>query len=186
MKRKTTKEILAESFFELAENKNVDKITIKDIVNNCGYSTATFYRHFKDKYDLIAWDEAVRTSRIMDQIGIDGYVWKDTLLDGAFYFNQRKEYLANLFLHTSGHDSYIRYWTELNCSVLKAYLEKIIGNPLDEQLEMYIRLYVTGCVYLTCEWVLGKYTCTPEELARIYENSIPMPLREYLVKNENN
>ena len=38
MKRKTTKEILAESFRELAENRPVDKITIKEIVDNCDYS----------------------------------------------------------------------------------------------------------------------------------------------------
>ena len=34
--------------------KSIDKITVKDITENCGYSSATFYRHFKDKYDLIA------------------------------------------------------------------------------------------------------------------------------------
>ena len=55
MKRKTAKEILAESFRELAEKKSIDRITVKDIAQNCGYSSATFYRQFKDKYDLIAW-----------------------------------------------------------------------------------------------------------------------------------
>jgi len=54
MRRKTAKEILAESFRELAESKSVDKITVRDITQNCGYSAATFYRHFQDKYDLIA------------------------------------------------------------------------------------------------------------------------------------
>ena len=46
MKRKTSKEILAESFREVAEKKNIDKITVKDITDNCGYSPATFYRQF--------------------------------------------------------------------------------------------------------------------------------------------
>ncbi len=41
MKRKTTKEILTESFRELAENRPVDKITIKEIVDNCDYSPAS-------------------------------------------------------------------------------------------------------------------------------------------------
>ena len=58
MKRKTAKEILAESFMELAAARDIEKITIKDITDNCGYSPATFYRQFKDKYDLIAWDYA--------------------------------------------------------------------------------------------------------------------------------
>lgn len=49
MNRKTTKEILADSFREIAEKKSVDKITIQEIVDNCEYSPATFYRHFKDK-----------------------------------------------------------------------------------------------------------------------------------------
>lgn len=44
MKRKTAKEILAETFQELAEKKSIDKITVKDITDNCGYSPATFYR----------------------------------------------------------------------------------------------------------------------------------------------
>ncbi len=55
MKRKTTKEILAESFQELAANKRIDKITITEITSNCGMSQPTFYNHFKDKYDLIVW-----------------------------------------------------------------------------------------------------------------------------------
>ena len=67
MKRKTAKEILAESFRELAEKKPVDKITVPDIVGNCGYSKTTFYRLFKDKYDLMAWDYAQRLQAIVGQ-----------------------------------------------------------------------------------------------------------------------
>ncbi|MCR4647188.1 MAG: TetR family transcriptional regulator [Oscillospiraceae bacterium] len=55
MKRKTTEELLAGSFLELAQTKRIDKITITEITNNCGMSQPTFYNHFKDKYDLIVW-----------------------------------------------------------------------------------------------------------------------------------
>ena len=75
MKRKTAKEILAESFRELADEKPVDAITVREITDNCGYSTATFYRQFKDKYDLIAWEHARRVEGIMDRIGVDGFTW---------------------------------------------------------------------------------------------------------------
>ena len=82
MKRKTAKEILAESFREVAETKPIDKITIRDIVDNCGYSPATFYRQFSDKYDLIAWDYVARTTVIIDKVGVDAYQWKHTWADG--------------------------------------------------------------------------------------------------------
>ena len=62
MKRKTAKELLAESFRELTEPKSIDRITVQDIVDNCGYSPAMFYRHYKDKYDLIAWEHSTYSS----------------------------------------------------------------------------------------------------------------------------
>ena len=65
MKRMTAKELLAESFRELAQTKPIDKITIKDITENSGYSPATFYRQFSDKYDLIEWDYVHRTTEML-------------------------------------------------------------------------------------------------------------------------
>ena len=32
-----------------------EKITVKEIVEECGTTRQTFYRNFKDKYDLINW-----------------------------------------------------------------------------------------------------------------------------------
>ncbi len=183
MKRKTAKEILAESFQELAGKKPVDKITVKDIVENCGYSTATFYRHFRDKYDLIAWYHASGTAAVMAKIGKDGYTWEQTLIEGAHGYNEYKQYLSNLFLHTSGMDSFVRYMTDINFNALKKHvLEVIGGNELDEKTEMYIRLYCMGTVSLTCEWILGKYEATPDELAEVYRNSLPLPLHPYLLE----
>ena len=181
MKRKTAKETLADSFRELAAGKHVDKITVKEITGNCGYSYATFYRHFQDKYDLIAWDYSRIVGSIMDSIGEDGYTWKQTLLDGARYFEAEKEYLANLFLHTTGLDSFLRNMTETNDRHLQKCVMQAMGSQsLDEKTAMYIHLYCHGTVALTCDWALGTYQASAEELAEIFENSLPLPLRKYL------
>ena len=79
MKRKTAKEILAESFIELAQTKKIDKITVKDITENCGYSSATFYRQFKDKYDLIAWSYTQDLRSIVDKLEYTEGSWKKVL-----------------------------------------------------------------------------------------------------------
>ena len=75
MKRKTAKEILTASFQELAAVKSIDKITIQEIADNCGYSPATFYRNFKDKYDLIAWEHTRAVAEIVDRVGADDYYY---------------------------------------------------------------------------------------------------------------
>ena len=69
MKRKTAREILVDAFREVAGSKDVDKITVKDITENCGYSTATFYRHFRDKYDLIVWSYTQAVTATMKKDG---------------------------------------------------------------------------------------------------------------------
>ena len=182
VKRKTAKEILAESFRELAESKTVDAITVREITENCGYSTATFYRQFKDKYDLIAWEHARRVEGIMDRIGVDGFTWRQTLLEGALMFDRERDYLANLLCHTSGYDSFVRYKTEINYEALKRHILKSSGKAaLEETLDMYVRAYVLGTVGLTCEWILGRYAVGPEELAEVFEKSLPQPLYEFLL-----
>ena len=185
MKRKTTKEILAESFRELAESKSIDKITVQEIVNNCDYSTATFYRHFKDKYDLIAWDYAQKAEEIMARLEGNKTLWKQTLADWANYFQDEKVYLANLFLHTSGHDSFIQYMAEINTRVFTKHLLALNGKKaLDDKTALLARSYCLGTVCLSCEWILGKYRATPEELAETYENSLPSALRKLIVKEK--
>ena len=182
MKRKTTKEILAESFRELAESKSVDKITVQEIVENCDYSTATFYRHFKDKYDLIAWDYARKTAEIMGRINGMDYSWAQTLRDGAEHYSEEKEYLSNLLLHTSGHDAFIQYMADINYTELEKHILSISGlSTLDEKTAMLVRTYCLGTVCLSCEWILGQYRATPDELAQIYESALPPTLRELIM-----
>ena len=159
MKRKTTKEILTESFRELAESKSIDRITVQEIVDNCDYSTATFYRHFRDKYDLIAWDYARKAEEIMAQLITDDTRWNQTLMDWAEFFQTEKEYLANLFLHTSGHDSFIQYMTEIHYRAFTKHLRAVSRrDELDEKTSLLARTYCLGTVYLSCEWITGNMT----------------------------
>lgn len=181
MKRMTAKEILVESFRELAKEKNVDKITIKEIVNNCGYSVATFYRNFKDKYDLIAWEYAEGTLEIIRRIDGVNHVFKQALIDSADRYDRERDYLKNLLLHTSGHDAFIQYMTDINYQAAEELILSLSGEKsLDKISQMYVRIYALGTVCFTCEWILGNYKATPKELADIYENSLPKPLKKYL------
>ena len=181
MKRKTAKEILAESFREVAESKPIDKITIKDITDNCGYSPATFYRQFSDKYDLIAWDYVYRTTKIMDKVGVDEYKWKDTLYDAFRFFEDNLHYLKNLLKHTKGHDSFVRYMSSFNIDHLSRCIKKITGmKELDDDLMIYIQTYCCGTAQVACEWILGNVNADGDHLAALFEKALPEPLKEYL------
>ena len=50
-----TKKALAESLKKLLSKNKLNKITIKEITEDCGVNRQTFYYHFKDIYDLLEW-----------------------------------------------------------------------------------------------------------------------------------
>ena len=182
MKRKTAREILAESFRELAGSKPVDKITVPHIIENCGYSKTTFYRLFRDKYDLMAWDYAQKLQAIVGQTEREDYPWKQILWDVAFLYNEQKEYLRNLLLHTGGYASFSRHMKQLHIeSLTKCVLDASGRTELDVKTEMYVRTYCQGTVDLSCDWIMGAFQVTPEELAAVFEDCLPLPLQKYLL-----
>ena len=50
-----TKEAIVETFLALARQKNIDKITVKELADCCGISRQSFYYHFQDILAVIEW-----------------------------------------------------------------------------------------------------------------------------------
>ena len=50
-----TKLLLANSLRKLMKKKSLDKIKIREIVEDCGVNRQTFYYHFQDIYALVEW-----------------------------------------------------------------------------------------------------------------------------------
>ena len=50
-----TKQALANSLQNLLKKNPLDKITVKELVEDCGVNRQTFYYHFQDIYDLLDW-----------------------------------------------------------------------------------------------------------------------------------
>lgn len=48
-----TKIAIIKSFYNLLNKKSFEKITVKDIVEDCGVNRKTFYYYFTDIYDLV-------------------------------------------------------------------------------------------------------------------------------------
>lgn len=55
MKSATTMHEIACSFLELSNDAPADRITVGNIVGNCGKNRKTFYYHFIDKEHLVLW-----------------------------------------------------------------------------------------------------------------------------------
>ena len=49
------KQVIAEALLSMLEERELDKITVKDLVERCGISRQTFYYHFQDLMDVVEW-----------------------------------------------------------------------------------------------------------------------------------
>lgn len=183
-RRKTTKELIADSFVELSEKKNIDKITIKDITDNCELTPTTFYNHFKDKYDLIVWIYSVQLEKITSKIGQNGYELKDALIDCIKYYADNKKFLINAITHTSGQNSFINNMSTINFNTFSNYVKRINNlEELPQDLSMIVKMYIYGTVCISCEWLIDKNPIEFDKFIKLLEAGLPEPLKKYLYKN---
>ena len=62
-----TSKAIEESFIRLLNERPLDKITIKDIVDDCGISRNTFYYHFQDIAALLEHILNADVQRVLSQ-----------------------------------------------------------------------------------------------------------------------
>lgn len=177
-----TKEIFAQSLKKLSAKKSVEKISVKDIVSDCGLTKTTFYNHFRDKYDLAAWIYSTSAEKIMNKIDSENYSWKDSLTDGINYFFANKDFLKNLMMNTSGQDSFINYVANFNVKILSDYIKKIHNfENLPADVEIYVKIYCYGTVCTICEMLIKDFPIPIEDFVNFLENALPEPLKKFLI-----
>lgn len=61
------KEVIAKTFFQMAGHRDIDRITVKDLVEECKISRQTFYYHFQDLMEVIEWSVNQALEKTLEQ-----------------------------------------------------------------------------------------------------------------------
>lgn len=61
------KSIIAETFMKMVSHKNIDKITVKSLIEECHISRQTFYYHFQDIMDVLEWSVRQQTHSLVKE-----------------------------------------------------------------------------------------------------------------------
>lgn len=115
-----TKQALVDSFLRIAARKPVEKITVRDIVDDCGLNRNTFYYYFSDIYALIAELLSSETERAIGRSREEG-----TLAGGCIaiveWIERNRDAFRNIY-NAMGRDS----------------VEYAISKELDGAIEGYV------------------------------------------------
>lgn len=180
--RQTTKELLAESLKELAKFKPVDKITIKELTKNCGLTSPTFYNHFRDKYDLMAWIYNQRVEASMKNFG-RGDSLEDVIRKWMEIVLEDESFYVNLLKHAVGQNSF-RYTTNDHAINLLADWIKARHNldALPPEIFFCLRFFMRAVSEFVSDWALGKWDCPPRDMAKFFVTALPAPLKPLLLQ----
>lgn len=149
----TTKRALAASFKQLLKDKPLDKITIKDICEDCEVNRQTFYYHFQDIYDMIDWIYTGEAIKAID--GKKTYnTWQQGYLHIFEYILENKAFVLPTY-HSISREHLERYLYEETYQLLQDVIEeKAKDIPVRDKDKAFIANTYKFCfVGLVLEWL---------------------------------
>ena len=177
-----TKVALADSLKKLLQIKTLDKITVKDIVEDCGVNRQTFYYHFHDIYDLLGWFFIKEAEKIVGNKKTYT-TWQQGFLQAFKYVNNDKKLIINAY-NSIGREYLENYLYSIVYELLKDIVEeKAEGMDVsDEDKKFVADFYKYAFVGLSLEWIRMGMKDNPEliieKLSKLIKGDIEAGLKK--------
>ncbi len=166
-----TKLWIAAAMKRLMATKSLEKIRVTEICREAEIERPTFYYHFQDKYELVAWiffQDADSTDVLSVESAAAGMnkMRQEMLFYRRAYEDSSQNALWQYMLE---------YFAERYTRLAK---EKLQADQLDTGMKYSIRLYCYGCVGMTREWILQDNITPAEVIVQMMFSSMPERLRQ--------
>lgn len=173
-----TKKALSETLKKLMETKPFSKITVSEIIADCGLNRKTFYYHFQDMRDLLRWtlrQEAIDVVKTFD-LSAD---YESAILFVIDYLEQN-QHMLNCVYDSIGRDELKLYLYEDLAEVSNMIIsaaEKEAERKLPEQYRNLVTIFYTeGIIGIIIEWLHGRIrldkTAAVKYISEIFKGSL--------------
>ena len=155
-----TKECIEGALIQLLEHKEMERITISEIVKKAGVSRTAFYAHYQNKEDVI-------------KSALGDVIEKIIMLTPG---NPRREdYWLPLFTETKKyiHPFSLLLKAGLENQILLEITERVLTKTGSDPLSRYTEILWLGAIYnVLVTWVRGGALESPEEMADLCDHII--------------
>ena len=183
-----TKKTLAASLKRFMEKKPLSKITVSEIIADCGVNRKTFYYHFEDIYALLKWmleEEAVEVVRQFDFL-VD---YREAVLFVLNYVRANRHLLCCAY-DSMGRDEMKRFFYADFIGIIQSIIfdtERQMGIHAEEQFKEFLSCFYTEAI---AGLLIGEFTAKEEHdpeqvveyLSRVLKNSLPSLLASAAVQ----
>ena len=140
---------------QLLDQRPLNKITIKDVVEVCGINRNTFYYHFEDIPSLIEAIVREETETVLhNHEAIESF--EECLEIASRFILQHRKAALHIY-NSSGRDIYQRYLMQMCRYVVESYINTKFTDfhPSEEDRDIILQLYSCQCFGLFIDWLEG-------------------------------
>lgn len=170
----TAQERLADAIQLLLSKKEIEDISVKELCSTAHVSRQTFYKFFKDKYDLAFWVYKREADHVCDAY-VHDHEYHNMLAGILKIYKDNLDYYQRLLrtidVQNSFFYQYITYSVELS-------LEMIGRSNMDTFKKRALRMFSSGVAIEIRNWVLTGAAEDCDSLAYLIEESLPVILRD--------
>lgn len=165
-----TKLWIADVMKKLMIDKPIEKIRVTDICKMAKIERPTFYYHFRDKYDLMAWtffSSAYNTNVIDIESSARAL---DYMKKEFIFFKRVYEDNSQIPMWQYMHEYFVETYTRL--------AKEMSGKEvLDTQTIYSIKLYCYGAMAMTSEWLFDDNVTSSRTTVKMLFESMPEALK---------
>ncbi len=161
-----TEKALAASLKRLMNDAPLARISVRDIVEDCGVNRQTFYYHFKDKYELVNW--IYRTEAVESIADARDYAhWTEGIARVFAYLIENRSFYVNA-LNAAGQDSFDGYLFEATHDLIMGVVDEVAqGLDVPEGERVFIAdFYDFAFVGMAVRWIKSGMGESPARLPR--------------------
>ena len=172
--RDYTKRLFADALEELMRTTPLEKIRVGALCAHCGAQRQTFYYHFRDKYDLVAWMYLQDCTSALGEPR--GACTEARAAEALRRVYARRDFYRKAFRSRGeiAHHLY-RSFVSLGRTAARRHLGR---EALDTATDYAIKSHAFACVGHTLEWLEGTSGYSPEEFAHLQFQFLPALLKE--------
>ncbi|MGN1083407.1 MAG: TetR/AcrR family transcriptional regulator C-terminal domain-containing protein [Lachnospiraceae bacterium] len=153
-----TKRTLAESLKRAMKKKPFSKITVSEIINDCGVNRKTFYYHFGDIYELLKWlfeEEAIEVVKHFDLL-----VDYEEAIRFVMDYVEKNDYIISCAYNSIGREEMKRFFYADFKSVVASVINAAEENAkakLEPDFKDYVaKFYTEALSGMLIDWVQEK------------------------------
>lgn len=179
-----TKKTLAASLKKAMEKKPLPKITVSEMIADCGFNRKTFYYHFEDIYDLLKWMLEQEAIEVVKQMNLTAK-YEEAILFVMDYIDENETILKNIY-YSLGRDELARFFhadfIDLSRSIIE-HEEQLVQISVSQDFKDFLSRFYTGAIAdILLEWIIDKSTHDREKtiqyISLTFRNSIANILKE--------